>query len=200
MVHCRGPITSGWHNLGLESSFFGRFLLRLNRIKCPKVLSMLKFCQTAPDLGYNFWAQNSVSSSPCIQVIHFLKKIMYLAFEGCDSRWFKSKMWKSECITFHILYCFPWKCEARFCVKFSSVCGDKFHYWEELSHRFNKIAHLLCPGNLQCALIILKIYPTRWDSQMHIQFIQQLAIINFGKHLKKGRDVYSVALLAETLS
>ena len=105
---------------------------------------------------------------------------MYLAFEGCDSRSFIKKCFKfqnsnipvcqSEYITFYFIhiYCFPWKCEARFCVKFSSVCGDKFHYWEELSHRFNKIAHLLCPGNLQCALIILKRYPTKWDSQMHI--------------------------------
>ena len=38
-----GSITSGWHHLGLESVFFGRFLLRLSRIKRPRVMSMVKF-------------------------------------------------------------------------------------------------------------------------------------------------------------
>ena len=56
----------------LRNILFGRFLFRLSRIKCPQVMSMLKFGPTAPDFGYDFVAQNSVSNSPCIQVIHFL--------------------------------------------------------------------------------------------------------------------------------
>ena len=60
----------------LRTILFGRFLLRLSRIKCPQVMSMLRFGQTAPSFGYEFVAQNSVSNSPCIQVIHFVSNVL----------------------------------------------------------------------------------------------------------------------------
>ena len=50
---CTGSITSGWHHLGLKS-VFGRFLLRLSRIKRPQVMSMVKFSSTALNFGYDF--------------------------------------------------------------------------------------------------------------------------------------------------
>ena len=43
---CTGSIISVWHHLGLESVFFGRFLLRLSRIKRPQVMSRVKFGPT----------------------------------------------------------------------------------------------------------------------------------------------------------
>ena len=183
------PVTFGglWKDPVTRYIVWSFLTKTISRIKCPQVVSMPKFGPTAPDFGYDLWAQNSVSNSLCIQIIHFLNNVL-----GIWRVWFSliyqkmfqiSKLyhsfltkWIYNILIIHT-YCFPRKCEARFCVKFSSVCGDKFHYWEELSHRFNKIAHLLCPGNLQCALIILKRYPTRWDSQMHIQFIQQLGLL-----------------------
>ena len=53
------------------------FLTRtISRIKCPQVVSMPKFGPTAPDFGYDLWAQNSVSNSLCIQIIHFLNNVL----------------------------------------------------------------------------------------------------------------------------
>ena len=42
----------------LQTYFFGHFSLRLSGNKCSQVLSMGKFGPTAPDFGYDFWAQN----------------------------------------------------------------------------------------------------------------------------------------------
>ena len=39
---------------GLESVFFGRFLLGLSRIKHPQVMSMVKFGPRALNFGYDF--------------------------------------------------------------------------------------------------------------------------------------------------
>ena len=63
---CTGWITSGCHHLGLESVFFGRFLLRLSRVNRPQVMSMVKFSPTAFKFGYDFAALVHFFGKPSI--------------------------------------------------------------------------------------------------------------------------------------
>ena len=59
-AHCTGSITSGsgWHHLGL---------LRLNRIKRPQVMFMVKFSPTALNFGYDF-----------VLLVHLFWDILYV--------------------------------------------------------------------------------------------------------------------------
>ena len=61
--HLPAPLVSGdW--------FFGRFLLRLSRIKRPQVMSMVKFSPIALNLGYDF-----------VLLVHFFGTLCIFSFQ-----------------------------------------------------------------------------------------------------------------------
>ena len=58
---CTGSITSGWHQLGLESVFWS-FLTKTEQDQAPpKAMSIIKFSHTALNFGYDF-----------VLLVHFL--------------------------------------------------------------------------------------------------------------------------------
>ena len=61
--------------------FFGRFLLRLSKIKRPQVMSMVKFSPTALIFGYDFVPLVNFLGFPVYQGLFFSN--LYL-FRGCS--------------------------------------------------------------------------------------------------------------------
>ena len=77
--HSPAPLVSGdW--------FFGRFLLRLSRIKRPQVISMVKFSSIALNLGYDF-----------VLLVHFLR---HSVLDFYHTYWYNATM----CVVLHCIF------------------------------------------------------------------------------------------------
>ena len=100
--HLPAPLVSGdW--------FFGRFLLRLSRIKRPQVMSMVKFSPIALNFGYDFVLLVHFFGTRCtnsifyfsikrrlVVVIHsFIVSSLWLMYKGIYA--YKVQLWQRNC-------------------------------------------------------------------------------------------------------
>ena len=73
------PLVSG-------DRFFGRFLLRLSRIKRPQVMSMVKFSPTALNFGYDFVLLVHFFGTPCIYTQTQERKYPWMHTNKCTTK------------------------------------------------------------------------------------------------------------------
>ena len=69
--------------LGPGKCFFGRFLLRLGRIKSSQVMSMVKFGPEALNFGYDFVILVHFFGTPCMYICVFLYFCIFVFLYFC---------------------------------------------------------------------------------------------------------------------
>ena len=113
---CICSFTSSRHTLCLEIVFFGRFLLRLSRIKCSQVISMGKVGHTelnfAQDLFVNFLGTSCIPHCNAMFVQRLITKgeLRGVRYISCNRPTFEEVLRAKKSTSSPTQHIFKWRC------------------------------------------------------------------------------------------